>query len=320
MLGIISGTYHNRESVGRVKKRLNISILLLLMSLACFSQSGHKTGLKPSDSLNKQRRNFVIITEGSAAIVGLFALNELWYKDFPRSSFHAIDDVDEWLQMDKFGHVFSSYQISRLGTESLRWSGVDAQNSRLYGSILSFGFLTTIEIFDGFSKEWGFSWSDFTANTIGSGLFIGQDHLWHEQRILFKYSFHQTYFASIRPDKLGENFSEEVFKDYNGQTYWLSFNLKAFFKKSKIPAWLNIAAGYGAHGMVTGLNENVDMSFNNFNRFRQYYLSLDVDLSRIKTNSHVLKTVFSVINVIKIPFPTLEFNSEKGVVFHLLYF
>ena len=34
--------------------------------------------------------------------------------------------------------------------------------------------------------------------------------LWDEQRILLKYSFHQTHYASQRPDKLGDGFLEEV--------------------------------------------------------------------------------------------------------------
>jgi len=117
---------------------------------------------------------------------------------------------------------------------------------------------------------------------------------------------------------LGEGFFEEVLKDYNGQTYWLSVNLNSFIKSEKIPRWLNLAFGYGADGMLTG--EPEDSLFLNHNRMRQYYLSLDIDLSRIKTNSHVLKSIFDVLNVIKIPFPALELNSKGHVEMHYFYF
>ena len=135
-----------------------------------------------------------------------------------------------------------------------------------------------------------------------------------------KYSFHQTKYAAQNPDKLGNGFSEEFLKDYNGQTYWLSFNLHAFFKGSKIPTWLNVAFGYGADGMISGTNELEDDAITYQDPYRQYYFSLDIDLTRIKTNSHILKTVFEVFNTLKVPFPTLEFNDKNGIKFHGIYF
>ena len=113
---------------------------------------------------------------------------------------------------------------------------------------------------------------------------------------------------------------EESLKDYNGQTYWLSANLHSFFKESNLPPWLNLALGYGADGMLTGTSEDLNNFFPDQDRIRQFYLSFDVDFTRINTNSNLLKTVFSVLNVVKIPFPTLEFNSKNGVAFHLLFF
>ena len=156
------------------------------------------------------------------------------------------------------------------------------------------------------------------ANTIGTSLYVGQELLWHEQRVVLKYSFHRTRFAQERPDKLGNGIFEEFLKDYNGQTYWLSANIKSFVKSESIPSWLNLAFGYGAEGMLTG-NAN-DALFPNQNRVRQYYLSLDVDLSRIKTNSRFLKTIFDVFNVFKVPFPAIELNSKGRVKLHYLYF
>lgn len=260
----------------------------------------------------------MIISEVALGASALYGLNELWYEDYPRSKFHTINDLNEWQQMDKLGHVFSSYQLGRIGADVLNWSGVSKKDQLVYGATLGFSFLTAVEIFDGFSQEWGFSWSDIAANAIGTGLYIGQELLWDEQRLQLKFSYHHTKLASQRPERLGENSLQRIFKDYNGQTYWLSANLHSFFKESNIPKWLNIAFGYGAHGMLTGENEAVDNMFTNQNRYRQFFLSFDVNLNNINTKSRVLKTVFSVLNVIKIPFPTIEFNSKKKVVFHLL--
>lgn len=173
---------------------------------------------------------------------------------------------------------------------------------------------------DGFSEEWGFSWGDMAFNAMGSGLYVGQELLWKEQRILIKYSFHQTQYADLRPETLGNGLLEEMLKDYNGQTYWLSANLKSFFKTSNIPKWLNIAFGYGAEGMISATNDIDIEGFQAVNPYRQYYLSLDIDLSRIETNSSLLRTIFDVFNLIKVPFPTLEINSRGTLKLHYIYF
>ena len=303
-----------------MKNQITYVTLFVLISTFSFAQNNTTSFFKPSDTLHISRRNAVIITEASLGAVTLIGLNNLWYKDFPRSKFHAINDFNEWKQMDKLGHAFTSYQLGRVGADVLNWSGVSKKNQLIYGATLGFTFLTAVEILDGYSKEWGFSWSDIGANALGTGLFIGQELLWEEQRLQLKFSFHNTKYAKLRPDKLGENFLQEIIKDYNGQTYWLSANLHSFFKDSKIPKWLNIAAGYGVDGLLTRINEPVDNLFTNQDRIRQYYLSFDVNLSKIKTEAQVLKTIFSVLNVIKVPLPTISINSKKRVVFHLFYF
>lgn len=302
-----------------MKKFLHI-FFTFCFTFSVFSQSKINQFLTPSDSLNKPRRNAIIITEASVIGLSLVGLNQLWYADYEKSKLHTLNDNEEWLQMDKFGHVFSSYQIGNIGANLLNWSGVQEKDQLLYGATLGFGFLTVVEVFDGYSKEWGFSWGDMLSNAAGTSLFVGQELLWKEQRITLKYSFHQTKYATQRPEKLGDGLLEEVLKDYNGQTYWLSANVSSFFKNKKIPKWINVAFGYGAEGMLTGANETIDGMFLNQERNRQYYLSLDVDLTRIKTNSHFLKSVFHVLNVVKIPFPTMEFNDKKGIKFHAIYF
>jgi len=301
-------------------KKLALTFLILCLSTSIFSQSKLNRFLTPSDTLNKPRRNTIVISEASVIGISLVGLDQLWYADYKRSKFHTLNDNNEWLQMDKLGHSFTAYQVGRMGANLLHWSGVSKKDQLLYGATIGFGFLTAVEVLDGFSEEWGFSWGDMISNAAGTGLYVGQELLWKEQRITLKYSFHQTQYASQRPDKLGAGFLEEVLKDYNGQTYWLSANISSFIKNDKIPTWLNVAFGYGAEGMLTGNEESLDTMFPNQERIRQYYLSLDVDLSRIRTNSNFLKTLFEVFNVIKVPLPTLEFNDKNGIKFHAIYF
>lgn len=277
--------------------------------------------LKPSDSLDKIRQNSIVIAESVLAAGALVGLNQLWYADYPQSNFHFINDNSEWLQMDKLGHSFSSYHLGRFGSEMLQWSGASKKNQLIYGAGLGFAFLTAVEVLDGYSSEWGASTGDVIANASGTALYISQELLWKEQRITPKFSFHTTQFAAYRPDVLGRSLSEQILKDYNGQTYWLSTNLYSFSKGSKIPKWLNLAIGYGANGMVSGNTENNPQnSTQKVERFRQFYLSFDVDLTKIETKSHFLKTIFSVFNTIKIPAPTIEYSANEGLKGHWLYF
>lgn len=294
---------------------------LLLFSQILLSQNKFEAFLKPSDSLNIPRRNTVIISELALSGTALLALNQLWYANYERSNFKTINDNAEWLQVDKAGHVFSAYHIGNASINALKWSGLGRKNQLIYGATSGFVFLSAVEIMDGYSKNWGFSIGDLVANASGTTLLISQELLWKEQRIVPKFSFHTTPYASARPNVLGSSITEQILKDYNGQTYWLSANVHSFFKTSKIPKWLNLAVGYGGEGMITGNDEFVNTVFlPEKTRKRQFYLSFDVDLTKIETKSHVLKTVFSLFNTLKVPAPTLEFLGVKDVRGHFLYF
>jgi len=297
-------------------KRLVLFVVILIYSASVFGQLSKF--LKPSDTLHIQRRNGVIISQATIATASLLALDQLWYSQYQRGSFRTVNDSGDWYGMDKLGHVFSSYQLGRYGYNLLAWSGVREKDRLLYGATIGFAFLTAVEIMDGFSRQWGFSWGDVAANALGTGLFIGQQLLWEEQRIGLKFSFMQSPYARINPDVLGSSLIEQVFKDYNGQTYWLSFNMESFLNNGFLPPWFNVALGYGANGMLNGSFQDPDLPMQN--PYQQFYLSLDIDLTRIKTNSHVLRTLFDIFNFIKIPSPTLELTSNGVFKAHVIYF
>lgn len=283
------------------------------------AQSKLNDFFKPSDTLDTKRRNAVVISEAVFTSAALVGLHQIWYADYEKSSFQFKNDNNDWLQMDKAGHVFSAYHLGRMSAEMLNWSGVSKDDQLLYGAGYGFVFLTAVELFDAHSAEWGFSWGDVAANASGTALYVSQELIWNEQRIIPKFSFHTTKYADLRPELLGKSIGEQILKDYNGQTYWLSANVNSFAKTTKIPKWLNVAFGYGADGMISS-NSNASNVLFDYERNRQFYLSLDVDLSKIETKSHILKTVFSLFNTIKIPAPTFEINGSGKVKGYLFYF
>ena len=133
-------------------------------------------------SLFQKKKKILLISEASLYSFSLLALNQLWYADYPRSSFHFINDNNEWLQMDKLGHMSASYYSGVAGIKAYEWAGFDRRKAIWYGGMTGSFFLTIIEVLDGTSMQWGASSGDLIANSTGSLLAIVQALKWNEQR------------------------------------------------------------------------------------------------------------------------------------------
>lgn len=284
---------------------MNKLFLFLLSSLFAFNVKAQTSFWKPADSLNKKR---VIISSsviGSGYAGSLIGLQQVWYKN-PWTNFHLFNDGNEWLQMDKAGHCFTTYQISKNLSKLYRWGGVSDKKADWIGVGVSLSYLTCLEVLDGFSDDWGFSPYDMTANISGAFLFFGQERLFHQQILVPKFSFHTTQYAALRPAILGSTFAEQLLKDYNGQTYWLSFS-PGNFGLNKFPKWLCFSFGYSADQKIVGGEE----VYLNYHSRREFLFSMDIDFSRIPVKNAFLKTVLSQINYLKIPFPALILQGNQ---------
>lgn len=300
------------EAAGSCRSR----ILIFLLGYCFYTANvhGQDAVLDGPHKFDKACRVTNAAVAGGIMATGLIGLNGVWYSQYDRSRFHTFDDSGEWLQMDKAGHFFSAYTLGTWGHAA--WDRCDAseRESILLGGSLGLIFLSGVEVLDGTSSGWGFSWSDMAANLGGAGLFMGQQAVWKEQRIAVKFSARPTPFAARRPDVLGESLGERILKDYNGQTIWLSANMHSFLPESRLPAWLNIAVGYGGENMLSAFPEPGD------GRFRQYYLAPDIDLTRIESGSPWVRTLLFVLNGVKVPLPGIEVRSTGRVLVHGLAF
>lgn len=265
-------------------------------------------------TINPTRLKTVIIGSTIAYTGVMIGLSSVWYSQYDKQEFQFFNDAGEWKQVDKVGHFYSAFHLSSIGSRTLQWSGVSKKKSDVVGAITSFAMMSSIEVLDGFSEGYGASASDLLANAIGAGFYLGQQALWHETRIHPKFSFHRTEYAEQRPEALGSTFMEQVIKDYNGQTYWLSADVDKFVK---FPKWLNLAVGYGAEDMLYANDE--DNLNNNLNPYRQFYLGIDFDLTAIKSRSKFVNTLIYVVNMVRLPAPALEFSQGK-VKAHFFYF
>ncbi len=290
-------------------KGTGIAILISIISITSVAQNTDSTS-----NHNSKRLKTIIIGSSVAYTGSMIALSSIWYSQYDKQKFHFFNDAREWKQMDKLGHFYSAFQLSSIGSRTLQWSGISKKKSDVAGMITSFAVMSSIEVLDGFSAGYGASASDLLANAIGSGFFLGQQALWHETRIYPKFSFQRTAFAPQRPELLGSGLFEEVIKDYNGQTYWLSIDMDKFVR---FPKWLNLAVGYGAEGMLYA-NDASNIS-QNLMPYRQYFIGIDFDLTGIKSRSKLVNTLIYVVNMVKLPAPTLEISNGK-VKGHFFYF
>jgi uncharacterized protein YfiM (DUF2279 family) len=335
-------------------KKLNMRPLLILFFILLF-----KLGIGAQDStLTVKPRFFEPATKFNPLRFGIVSgglvsgytatsiyLASAWYSDYEQSRFHVFNDWYGWRQHDKFGHLFTAYFESKWVGDLYKWSGVPNKKSRWIGFAGGMLFQTTVELMDGFSEAWGWSWGDIAFNTLGSAAYLGQELAWNEQRIVFKLSTHRPKYSTApiqalnsdetttlkerAGDLYGNSFAELFFKEYNGQTIWASANIASFLpqKPKWLPAWLNVAVGYGIENVFGAernkwFNENISVfeAPSDVKRHSQLFVSLDVDFERIPSKSKALKSVFKLLNIFKVPFPTVEFNTLGQTRFRPFYF
>jgi len=295
-----------------------------------FSDSLTATGNVQLQNKKRAMQKWIVpaihVTAGS---ISLYALSKTWYAGYPTRSFYTVNDMDNWLLMDKWGHTWSAYTLSRLSAALWQQTGISHRQAIYRGSISAMSYQTLIELMDGFSSQWGFSWGDMGANFLGTMAYVTQESKLGKQVVHLKFMSYKriSYMPDIRNranELYGDNFSSRLLNDYNAQTYWASINIKSVFPATKLPDWFNIAFGYGAGNMFgRTTNEWVDknnivVNRSDIPRYRRALISPDVDITKIKTNRKWLRALMFMVNAFKIPAPALEYTSQGRLKFHLM--
>jgi hypothetical protein len=110
------------------------------------------------------------------------------------------------------------------------------------GALLAFGVQTSVEIFDGFSSDYGFSKEDLIADGIGAGFSVLRNTI---PGLAEKLDFRLEY---INKGALADF---NLFNDYTGQKYLLALKLSGFEQFEDTPLrFVELQAGYFARGFT----------------------------------------------------------------------
>jgi hypothetical protein len=238
-------------------------------------------------------------------------MKEAWWKDMSRTfHFSGKSDYQYALNMDKVGHFFASNLLSDGFGASLRWAGVDYQRSLLCGAALGSFVEFVQEIVDGFAPWWGFSLGDMGSNVVGAFYPAVQSWIPVLKNFTFKGSYWPTKDSYPKRVAASRNQQFVFLDDYEGQTIWVSVNVRNFLPKevrSNWPPFLNIAAGFTV--------ENRDlMGAGNW----VVLLAPDIQLSRLfPAESEFWKTVLHFTDYFHVPTPAVRVT--HGVVWYGLY-
>lgn len=225
-------------------------------------------------------------------IYGHAIQSDLWWKG-EKSDFHinTHSDYTYALNADKAGHFYFPYLATNIYEQAFRWTGMDSASSLYTAAALALSYQTYIEIRDGFSKEWGFSWGDAAANTLGAGFPVAQYHV----PVLKNFTFKTSFFPSEK-FKAGSN--RFIFDDYESSYYWLSFKTHKILPaqvQEFYPAWLDFALGYSVKNLDYKGGGNGEI-----------YLSLDWNLEELPGNSPFLRFLKHNLNFYHFPAPAVK--------------
>lgn len=282
-----------RQFLGRQLFRAAATALILLQAmLPCRAQ--------PADTshVNGGRLAFTCGTLGAVFIGAHVYQKKAWWQT-GHEPFRFQNDWEYAGNIDKIGHAFAAYTEARLARSVLEWCGLDERGSNFYAPLSAFLYQTYVEIEDGFNRNYGFSPGDEIANIAGASLACAQNAYPPLRNVGLKFS----YYPSRRYlDDLSNGGSRVFIDDYDGTIFWITANPHGILPEEYIgpvPEWLGLSLGFAIH--------HVD----SYRFERSYYLTLDYQLSRIRTESGLLRALLGTLDMFHLPAPGIAVEGGK---------
>lgn len=255
---------------------------------------------------------------GSVAVLnaGLWIYyDKAWYKG-EKTKWHAYNDwYNGNLNIDKFGHFHWAIVQNRIFYRAFKWANISDNYAMWTSSALGWLLHLQIEMNDAYFKEWGFSWGDLGANTLGA-VYPNFQRIYSPLKAV---NLKVSYYPS---DNYKRGLTKHAVNDYEGRKYWMTLNMRSVAPKQiqkYLPDWLNIAIGYGGDNIVdeTGHLRQID---NVGIGDQEWFISFDYDLLKIfkpKENTFFY-LLLEQLDAIHFPAPAIKI--KPNVVWFGLYF
>lgn len=279
-----------------------IPLLLLIFALPCRGAGPNvaapsDSAASPSaDSVSTIRPLRLALVGGLAAggfVAGHVLLTDLWWKGEPsRFHFNWRDDWRYALGADKVGHAITPYIGTDILRQALEWTGMQRNASLWWGAGAACAYTTYIEVRDGFSAEWGFSWGDFIANNLGIGWRVAEAYEPWLNNIRFKVSYWPG--AAYRSGAYGS-----IVDDYESTYHWASLNVNALLPAAWRDLWpdfVNIAVGHSVK----------DIAAYDGSGHHELYLGLDWNTEGLPGDGAFWNRLKRTLNYYHLPAPTVR--------------
>lgn len=218
------------------------------------------------------------------------------------------------LGMDKLGHAWSSYVLTEFFVDGIELSGADRRHAPISGALLAMGLMTGIEVFDGFSKDHGFSHEDLVVDAAGALFSIARRSIpGLREKVDFRllYTPGKSAFRSLscfpKPFCAGEEgTNRSPITDYSNQRYLLAIKLAGFEPLRDTPLrFVELHGGYYARGFTAEEEADGDPLR------RRLFVGAGLNLSQLLFPNRPGKfgrAVKSVLEYVQLPYTAVHTN------------
>ena len=225
----------------------------------------------PRDDITPQQRSFRthVLMSSPIAAAAIYGLGTWWTSEFTdtfRPTNAGWFGQDTYAGgADKLGHFYTGYVGTRLLTLGFRrWAGNGYNWSTKAGALTAFSTLATIEVLDGFSKNYRFSPQDLVMD--GGGVALGalaETYPHFDDLFAFRVQYWPSKYAHFDP-----------IDDYSGQTYLLALKASGLPKLRDTPVirYLEFEVGYGTRDY-----ESPDLSIHR----RYVFVGISLNLTKL---------------------------------------
>ena len=204
-------------------------------------------GRAPPSAQDIQFRTRIFVA-GSVLGVGAYGALKWWNRglssDFRTRSEGWFGADTQKGGADKLGHAFGNYTGLRAGTHYLQLLGNSHDDALRIATVTSTAVYLGIEVLDGFTKTYRFSYVDVIANVVGAGFgWLIETNPALDALVDFRLAYRQS------PEAKAEG-NWAPFDDYNGQKYLLAFKASGVpaLEATPIVRYAELVVGYGVRG------------------------------------------------------------------------